>query len=496
MLTRLKIKGFKSLLDVDVRFGPFTCIAGLNGAGKSNLFDAIVFLSHLANKSLAEAGQMVRSDDEQSTSKIIDLFYQYDGKYTDQIEFDAEMIVPRSGTDDLGQDATATTTFLKYSLTLGHSKLSPESSGLTIIKEELNHFTKSDSKSNLMFPHSASFRDSLGIARRTGAFLSTVTSDKGAEIKIHQDLSGQGKSGGRTRSVMANRLPRTVLSTATALETPTMLLAKREMESWKLLQLEPSAMRTPDRFNSPSRISSKGGHLPSALWRMCLEVSKSHPHQSESALRAKIANRLSQLVEGVKDIQLEKDERRELISLIMTDLSGTRHNARSLSDGTLRFLALSILENDSDAVGLLCLEEPENGIHPDRIPAILELIHDLAVDPHLPVNTKNPLRQVIINTHSPSVVAALDDSDLLLAMYAQYSNRKRFQTDLWHMGNTWRDSSKNTHKNISKGFLFSYLNPFREIDRYEHSDPSKLRGIILNSLVQTPTLPGLEPWLQ
>ena len=50
MLTRLKVKGFKNLQDVDVRFGPFTCIVGLNGVGKSNLFDAIHFLSLLAKQ--------------------------------------------------------------------------------------------------------------------------------------------------------------------------------------------------------------------------------------------------------------------------------------------------------------------------------------------------------------------------------------------------------------------------------------------------------------
>jgi len=27
MLTRLKVSGFKNLVDVDVRMGPFTCIA-------------------------------------------------------------------------------------------------------------------------------------------------------------------------------------------------------------------------------------------------------------------------------------------------------------------------------------------------------------------------------------------------------------------------------------------------------------------------------------
>ena len=43
MLTRLVVSGFKNLVDIDVSFGPFTCIAGTNGVGKSNLLDAIQF---------------------------------------------------------------------------------------------------------------------------------------------------------------------------------------------------------------------------------------------------------------------------------------------------------------------------------------------------------------------------------------------------------------------------------------------------------------------
>jgi AAA15 family ATPase/GTPase len=60
MLTRLHVQGFKNLLDVDVRFGPFTCIAGKNAAGKSNLFDAIRFLSLLTQHSIQEAVKLLR----------------------------------------------------------------------------------------------------------------------------------------------------------------------------------------------------------------------------------------------------------------------------------------------------------------------------------------------------------------------------------------------------------------------------------------------------
>ena len=50
MITRFKVDGFKSLVDIDIRFGPLTCIAGANSVGKSNLFDAIRFLSDLTEK--------------------------------------------------------------------------------------------------------------------------------------------------------------------------------------------------------------------------------------------------------------------------------------------------------------------------------------------------------------------------------------------------------------------------------------------------------------
>lgn len=66
MLTRLEVDGFKNLRSLAIEFGPFTCIAGENGAGKSNVFDAIEFVSLLASRSLMEAAQEVRStrDDE------------------------------------------------------------------------------------------------------------------------------------------------------------------------------------------------------------------------------------------------------------------------------------------------------------------------------------------------------------------------------------------------------------------------------------------------
>jgi AAA domain, putative AbiEii toxin, Type IV TA system len=125
----------------------------------------------------------------------------------------------------------------------------------------------------------------------------------------------------------------------------------------------------------------------------------------------------------------------------------------------LRFLALAVLEQDPETQGVLCLEEPENGIHPDRIPAILQLLKDIAVDPNEPVGPDNPLRQVIVNTHSPSVVSQVLDEDLVIADDREYvQGTRRFKgVSFGCLPDTWRALAG--AKPVAKGRLLAYLNP-------------------------------------
>ncbi len=147
MLTRLKVSGFKNLVDVDVRFGPFTCIAGANGVGKSNLFDAIRFLSALADHPLLDAAMSVR-DKGRRTGDVRTLFHRVGERYGQRMDFDLEMIVPKDGFDDLGQHAEASTTFLRYELSLGYKKEdTPSTLGkLAILKEELSYIKRGETQ--------------------------------------------------------------------------------------------------------------------------------------------------------------------------------------------------------------------------------------------------------------------------------------------------------------------------------------------------------------
>jgi len=465
MIIRLKVNGFKNLVDVDVRFGPFTCIAGVNGVGKSNLFDAIRFLSALASQPLAEAASSIRAEGR-STSDLQNLFHQTGKNYADRMTFEVEMIVPPEAVDDLGQTAKATNTMLRYSLELGYcdGRLNSTSPGsLEILKEELSHIKKGEASKHLLFRHSTKdWRNEVVKAkRRVPFFISTEGHGHSRIIMLHQD----GGSSGRPLPRSASNLPRTVLSAANAAESPTVLCARREMESWRILQLEPSALRKPDEFNAPYQLTLSGGHLPATLYRLAQTphgISNNNKSvRDPDFIYTSVANRLSTLIGDVSDVWVDRDDKREVLTLQVTGKDGTEYPARSLSDGTLRFLALTVLELDTLTKGVLCLEEPENGIHPERIPAMLQLLQDIAMDTNEPVDETNPLRQVIVNTHSPAVVSEVPDDSLLIAEDKEdIRDGLRFKKVQFScLSDTWRTKAPEKTSVVSKGKLMAYLNP-------------------------------------
>jgi predicted ATPase len=476
MLTRLKVNGFKNLQDVDVRLGPFTCIAGPNGVGKSNFFDAIGFLAALADKSLIDAALSVRGG-QGHAGDVRSLFRRSGRRRSKRMSFLVEMIIPSAGEDMLGQEAEASMTYLTYQLELRYRsdpqrELRPRSDRLArrkgrieIVSESLEHLNRSQARANLGFEHSKAWRDSAVRGRRSSPFISTTSDGLATFVSLHADTGGQ--TGARQRKVATFRLPRTMLSSVNAAaEHRTLVLARQEMMSWTQLQLEPTALRAPDPFTAPHTIGANGAHVPATLYHLA-QLEAQRRRGADADLYSRIANRLAELNEDARSISVDVDEKRQLLNIVMRDRQGTPHMASSLSDGTLRFLALAVMEQDPGLRSLLCLEEPENGIHPRRVPAMLRLLQDLAVDPEEPVGADNPMRQVIVNTHSPQVVAEVPDDSLLVAESAvqwsagERTTRLRFSP----LPDTWRTRLDPTLEPVARGKLQDYLNPLgRDVD--------------------------------
>ena len=72
--------------------------------------------------------------------------------------------------------------------------------------------------------------------------------------------------------------------------------------------------------------------------------------------------------------------------------------ATRLSDGTIRYLSLLAILCDPDPPPLVCIEEPELGLHPDVLPGLAELLHEAS-----------ERCQLIVTTHSEVLVDALTE---------------------------------------------------------------------------------------
>jgi predicted ATPase len=393
VLLALEIKNFKSISDAVIRFGPLTCFVGHNGVGKSNLFDAIHFLSRLAEVDIHEATLDVRRTAEGSGSPL-DLVYERKDEHT--IELSADMIVPSHVVDDFGQETKSSTTLLRYDVHLQYSR---ESDRLVVTYESLQHHRLGEFKQLTGFESTPAFRESVAVGSRRGGPLISTDVAQGA-IRLH------GDGGSRGRPLPVGRSPLTVLGGTNTFDYPTVLAAKRELASWKLLHLEPSSMRSPDPRAAEPHVSASGGHLAATL----AGILRNNPAEA----RQELVNRLRDLNADVHDVDVYQDEVRDQLAL-RARVTGvdTWLFSRSLSDGTLRYIALAIMLMDVHDRGLLALEEPENGVHPSRAPDLVDLLYDYAVDPAEPTGEDNPLRQVVLNTHSPEVARRLRIDDLV-----------------------------------------------------------------------------------
>ena len=464
MLTRLEVNGFKNLVDFSLDFGPYTCIAGPNGVGKSNIFDAIRFLSLLTEYTINDAALQIRNAGEE-TGDIADLLFYGCGQRTERMEFAAEMIVSEGVRDDFGREAKVSSSFLRYEVSFRYEPPSPTGGllgGLALEREELRPIITGHAARHLKFPHSKSkFRDSVVYNNRhaRSGFISTQIDPETeqAAIVVHQD----GGSHGRGRPSPARGATRTIIGTENTSATPTILAARREMQSWRVLALDPAAMRRPDRYTQPPGIAANGAHIPATLQHLTNVAAESGERPDVVLQMVSIC--LSALV-PVYMVRVVQDDVRQLLSLELEENSGVKLKANSISDGTLRFLALAALSEVFYENGVFCMEEPENGIHPANLEAMNRLLHDIAVEAGEAVSIDNPLRQVIVATHSPYFVQLQNKEDLVLAKPGTARCRsgelveQLLQCQPYH--GTWRCSSERDGMNLLS--LRSYLIPPEE----------------------------------
>jgi predicted ATPase len=388
MITYIKIHGFKSFHNFEMVFTPLTVVAGVNASGKSNLFDALQLLTRLAEVDLKTAFSEQRGHPSE-------LFTQYDeDDYATEMEFIVEMLVNRKVKDNWGGEVDLKYTRLRYQLKIKRESNISGFENLYIVDERLENLKHNEDnwvKNYIPKTVLETWRPKV-TGRRAIPYINTEDKSGSATIVVPQD----GQQGNK-KVFPAKNASQTVLSSINTIDFRHILAAKQEMLSWKFMQLNPEDLREPTRQDMGIRdtITASGKNLAAALFRI---------KQDDEYTLTAISRDLNNLLPNLTEVNVYDDKaNRQFIIKVKGD-DGREFSSRVLSEGTLRLLTLCVLQYDRQHTGLLCFEEPENGIHPFRIEAMARLLKELTVDFE---DTEMPLRQVIVNTHSPVLVSQL-----------------------------------------------------------------------------------------
>lgn len=115
----------------------------------------------------------------------------------------------------------------------------------------------------------------------------------------------------------------------------------------------------------------------------------------EPAVKKRVIEALGELYDGIEDydVSIEGGTVQVFLQEGNTTIPATR-----LSDGTLRYLCLLAILCHPNPPPLVCIEEPELGLHPDIMPALAQLLKE--------ASTRS---QLIVTTHSDELVDAMTD---------------------------------------------------------------------------------------
>jgi len=353
MLKRFRVNNFRSLLNVEFRPVGVNVLIGPNNAGKTNLCSALRFLGLTASQSLEDA---LRTSVGET--------WNIRNVYTPQenVEIEVECSLPYEGeTIEFG-----------YSL------------GLTV-------GTKSASSGQALHV-------SKEILKATGAGLAQtyLISNVGGEVSLfnEEETRKHARAGLQLMDEMNVSTEMTVLC---GLYAPGMNrfanLFKRYIKNWAYYNLTPSSLRSPAVVREAGGLLADGRNMTQTFFSL---------HNEKPRMEKKLIDVIRTL-EPKLDLFTYSSPDPGHVHLFMEDEKGHRFSTQSISDGTLRFMAMAYLilsgeEAGPDSLpGLTIIEEPENGLYVGHLKPLFK---------KLPGPGRRD--QFIFTTHSPYFIDLFD----------------------------------------------------------------------------------------
>lgn len=115
-----------------------------------------------------------------------------------------------------------------------------------------------------------------------------------------------------------------------------------------------------------------------------------------------VLNKLPRRIPGITEVEAKETEDGRIVLRFKDENFKDPFVARYVSDGTIKMFAYMILLHDPEPHPLLCIEEPENFLHPDLLLQLCEEIREYS----------ERGGQVFVSTHSPDFVNGLNINEL------------------------------------------------------------------------------------
>ena len=410
MITRLEATRYRCFERLGVEVGDFRVLVGANGSGKTTLLDLPVLLGDLLRANNVSAPFMERRPElPPRAGSLNELVFA--GRGSD-FSLAVEARLPEAVQSKVLEGLFASKRTERSRQALQEDRRQWP----THIRYEIGLRIGADQSLLVAYEYLFLFPETDGPDRRQAGFHgATAASKKLWHLTLKREIGYESEFKPETPHAKAVKvgLPETLLAMPRVLfESEAGYPAARWLHSLLTTDavfLEPnwSAMRQASPPGQPKVITANGRNIP---W-LALELKRegapdAAPADYRSERYADWIAHVQTALPQVTDIEVREREDDHHAYFVVSYKGDFKVPSPGLSDGTLRILTLTLLPYLSKQPAILVTEEPENGIHPRAIEAVLQSLSSMYDS------------QVWVSSHSPVVLARAKLDQLLCARLA------------------------------------------------------------------------------
>ncbi len=386
MITQVDIFNFKALRAVSVPLAPYQLLIGPNGTGKSSVFDAILLLK---NSMLGDGPQTAIR--QTGADNLVELTHcKEGGSIGISVLLERSDWPPLRYTIILSQNEKLGVIVEAESVTMMTDAISTDILGINTEESiNLDLFRKTDAAAQVDVLRRHATHKTKGWQR---ILYKTSTA---ADMYIRPG-GDSGKKGWQHQTLLAGPKQMTLKFAPSERGYEYISWVKESLLNAPIrIQLDIDAVRSsgsPEK--SGESLTPTGDNFANVISRFMV----ADPGNFKRWL-AHVRSYISEIVDI--SVVTRPDNKRTTVQAISPD--GVHIPQYLLSDGTLRFLALTLLAYSSNSPRFLLIEEPENGLHPRVIEGVLS-----------PFKIADEEQQVLFASHSPIVLANFSLEDVIV----------------------------------------------------------------------------------